>query len=161
MLRTFETEYAYCNEPYESANNLRYTIAIIAYTKHEGIAKEVVRAWPGLRFELVMKYQFYFRRIAAIYQLENPKKITGFEMWREKTEEEKEAKERRDLENKIRSAKAKVTLAKKQLDELRANWYEIFPVEEHPKFAATEKKLKEKQITIDILERQLNNDKID
>lgn len=114
-----------------------------------------MRIWTGLPFEILMKYQWYFRRVAALYQLEHPRKITGFEISRYQSAEQQKITDRMLLENKIRNAKSKVTQANNELAQLRAGWKELFPIEDHPKWQATEKKLLEKQAQLAMMERQL------
>lgn len=153
MLRTFEMEFKYGHEPIEL--NCLYNLAIVSYHNWEGCHRILEREWTGLRFELMMKYQWYFRYVSAQLQLQYPKRIFGFEVYRLQSTEEVRAVEKKRLVDKIRSAKAKITQAENELNKLRAGWFEIFPIEEHPKWQATQKKLAEKSTQLSMMQRQL------
>lgn len=155
MLRTFETEYKYGDEPI--LLGCRYNLAIISYHKYEGCHRRVEREWTELRFELMMKYQWYFRYIAAQMQMQHPKRLFGFEVYRMKSNQEAKVIEKKSLQNKIISAKAKITQFENELVKLRNNWTEIFPLEQHPKWEATQKKYAQKKASLAMLERQLEN----
>jgi hypothetical protein len=155
MLKTFDTEWKYEKEPIVNVGWLRYTVTLVSYEGCEGINKKIVRQWPGLRFELAIKYQWYFRRVAALHQLQYPRHIVGFEWSRMASQEEKEISEKKSLKDKIVAAKSKVTQAENQLRDLKAGWKELFPIEQHPKWEATQKKLREKQTQLEMMERQL------
>lgn len=154
MLRIFETDFKYGNEPIEL--NCLYNLAIVSYYNWEGCHRILEREWTGLRFELMMKYQWYFRYVSAHLQIQYPKRIFGFEVYRLHSPEEVRAVEKKRLVNKIRSAKAKITEAENELSKLRASWVEIFPIEQHPKWQATQKKLAEKAAQLSMMQRQLD-----
>lgn len=155
MLSTFETDFKYGNEPIEPF--CLYNLCIISYRNWEGCNRKVEREWPGLRFELMMKYQWYFRYIAAQMQIQQPRRIFGFEVYRLKSSEEVNLIEKKRLVDKIRSANAKITQAENELAKLRASWNEIFSLEEHPKWEATQRKLTEKQTQLAMMQRQLED----
>lgn len=156
MLRTFESQYIYDNKPISSVVGLRYNIFLVSYLGPEGSDRKVEKEWIGLRFELLMKYQWFFRRVAAINQLEHPRRVFGFEINRYESQEQAAASAKKLLANKIVSAKAIITKCENELANLRASWNEIFPLEQHPKWQATEKKMNEKRSQLAMMERQLH-----
>lgn len=155
MLKTFETLYNYGNDPIKNVGELRYNVCIVSYEKFEGCQRNVIRIFEGLRFELMMKYQWYFRRIAALHQIEYPKQVIGFEISRYESAQAKKLYDKKLLSNKIKAAKSKITQLNNELDSLRKGWMEIFAIEEHPKWAATSKKMIEKHTQLAMMERQL------
>jgi len=154
MQPLFPKSFNYDNQPIPTTNGLRYNIALISYDRVEGCGRKVVREWSDLPFELLMKYQWHFRRVAAIHQLQEPRRVFGFEISRHRSEQEAIVSERKHLRDKITSAKAKITQAQNELARLRAGWKELFPIEQHPKWQATEKKLREKQAQLAMMEEQ-------
>ena len=155
MKRLFDFEYDYDKTPRHTTAGLLYNLGLISYDRFEGANRKIVKMWPGLRFELLMKYQWYFRRIAALHQIEYPQKVFGFEVSRNESKHEQKLREIESLQAKIRNAKGKITQAGNELAQLKAGWKELFPLEQHPKWEQTTKKLVEKQTQLLIMERQL------
>ena len=94
--------------------------------------------------------------MAALHQLEYPRLFIGFHISRHENISDGRALEVKQLKDKIISAKAKITQANNELQRLRADWKELFPVEQHPKYAATMAKLTEKQSQLAMMENQLS-----
>lgn len=84
----------------------------------------------------------------------------GFHISRHENVSEGRSLEIKQLKDKIISAKAKITQANNELQKLRADWKELFPVEQHPKYTATMAKLTEKQSQLAMMENKLSEIKI-
>src|SRR5690606_1187671 len=88
--------------------------------------REIVEflSWSGLRFDLRMKYDWYFKYRAALLQVKYPKfQIDVF--WGNEPAQGKTLEQIR--ESKIRAKKAKITEIKNKLQKAKDNWSSLFP----------------------------------
>lgn len=87
----------------------RYGCKIILHkAKNESANRELLRYWNGFRFRTYMKWRWYFRYLVAKYQVQHPTYyVEWVEFGYDYVEPKDEAMKR--IENKLRSAKAKVT----------------------------------------------------
>lgn len=106
-------------------------------------------SWSGLRFDLRMKYDWYFKYRAALLQVKYPKfqidVFWGNEPAHGKTLEQIRA-------SKIRAKKAKITEIKNKLQKAKDSWSSLFPIEDDYHYQKAVSKLKRvefeyKQIT--------------
>lgn len=103
-------------------------------------------SWSGLRFDLRMKYDWYFKYRAALVQVKYPKfqvdVFWGNEPAQGKTLEQIQ-------QGRIRAKKAKITEIKNKLEKARLNWCSLFPIEDDPTYQRAIEKLRvvEKELT--------------
>lgn len=104
----------------------------------------------------LMKWKWYFKYREAILRVKYPKAYielrTGpYDYILPKNELQKK------LKNNLSAAKRKLTEFKNKITYERENWNELFPIEEHPKWADIEKKLNYYKERVDLLNAELNN----
>lgn len=103
-------------------------------------------SWSGLRFDLRMKYDWYFKYRAALLQVKYPKfqvdVFWGNEPAQGKTLEQIQ-------QGRIRAKKGKVNEIKNKLEKARLNWCSLFPIEDDPTYQRAIEKLRvvEKELT--------------
>lgn len=84
-------------------------------------------SWSGLRFDLRMKYDWYFKYRAALLQVKYPKfQIDVF--WGNEPAQGKTLEQIQ--QGRIRAKKAKITEIKNKLQRAKENWSCLFPIEE-------------------------------
>jgi len=84
-------------------------------------------SWSGLKWDLRLKYNWYFRYRAALLQVKYPR----FEVqvyWGNEPATGKTLEEIR--QSKLKAKKAKITGYKNKLEKAKANWSSIFPIED-------------------------------
>jgi hypothetical protein len=91
--------------------------------------REIVEflSWSGLKWELRLKWDWYFKYRAALLQVKYPK----FEVqtyWGNEPATGKTLEEIR--QGKIRAKKSKITEYKNKLKKAELNWSSLFPIEE-------------------------------
>jgi hypothetical protein len=95
--------------------------------------------WSGLRWELRIKYNWYFQYRAALLQVKYPKfEINSY--WGNEPAKGKTLEEIR--ENKIRAKKSKITEYKNKLKKAELNWSSLFPIEEDIDYKKAVEKIK-------------------
>lgn len=91
----------------------------------------VVLKWTNLRFELRVKYDWYFKYRAALLQVKYPKYIVDVSWGNEPAQG-------RSLEQihaaRIKSKKAKITEYTNKLNKITSTWNELFPIEEEENY---------------------------
>lgn len=110
--------------------------------------REIVEylSWSGLRFDLRMKYDWYFKYRAALVQVKYPKfQVDVF--WGSEPAQGKTLWQIR--QGRIRAKKAKVTEIKNKLQRAKDNWSSLFPIEDDPTYQRAIEKLRvvEKELT--------------
>jgi hypothetical protein len=103
-------------------------------------------SWSGLRFDLRMKYDWYFKYRAALLQVKYPKfQIDVF--WGNEPAQGKTLEQIQ--QGRIRAKKAKITEIKNKLEKARLNWSSLFPIEDDPTYQRAIEKLRvvEKELT--------------
>lgn len=128
-----------------------YWCGIRVLEKHGGKRLEVLK-WDNLRFELQVKYQWYFRYRAALLQVKYPRAIV------ELTTGDKKPDAHRAVHlahNRLRARKAKVTEFNNKLDKLKESWNSLFPLEEDPKFNLVQQKIEGLVINVKLAEKEL------
>lgn len=97
-------------------------------------------SWSGLRWELRIKYNWYFRYRAALLQVKYPKfevqTFWGNELATGKTLEE-------IRQSKIRSKKSKITEYKNKLKKAELSWSSLFPIEDDIDYQRAVEKIKQ------------------
>jgi hypothetical protein len=91
--------------------------------------REVVEflSWSGLKWELRLKYDWYFKYRAALVQVKYPKfEVQTF--WGNEPATGKTLEEIRNA--KIRAKKSKITQYKNKIYQAKTSWSSLFPIEE-------------------------------
>jgi len=96
-------------------------------------------SWSGLKWELRLKYDWYFKYRAALLQVKYPKfevqTYWGNEPATGKTLEA-------ILQDKIRAKKSKITQFKNKLELAKATWSSLFPIEDDIDYQRAVEKIK-------------------
>ena len=87
--------------------------------------------WSNLRWEIRLKYDWYFKYRAALLQVEHPKSIVEI-FWGNEPAVGKSLEQITAL--KIRSKKAKITEYKNKIDRYKNEWNELFSYEDDIKY---------------------------
>lgn len=133
--------------------NCRYTICILS--KKGADAVKVHREWTGLRLEQVTRFSWYFRCRAAAEQLKNPRTKVYFEINKTYEAIDQRTDLLKTITNKLRNAKAKLTQATTRLNQIKENWKELFPIEEHPNYSKVAQEIERRKKRIQELESDL------
>jgi hypothetical protein len=132
-------------ETYQLPEVVHYFV-IKVYTKRGGNLIEY-HIWSDMKWQLRVRYQWYFNYRAALLQVKYPRYIveviSGNEPAKGKALEQIK-------EDKRRAKKAKITQYKNKLQKARQNWTSLFPIEEDELYQKAVQK-------INRLELELNN----
>lgn len=122
-----------------------YYFVIRVQTKMGGELVEFLK-WQDLRFELRMKYDWYFKYRAALLQVKYPKFEVNT-LWGQENASERTSLQIMDA--RIRSKKSKICEYKNKLEKAKATWSYIFPIEEDTLFQKAVDKIArlEKELT--------------
>lgn len=116
---------------------------------------EVAFFYTGLRWELRLKYTWFFRYRAALLQVQNPKRHVETSYFQYKYEGAKEARLKR-LKNKLRAAKSKHTQWSKKLNLHLCQSLSMWP-EDDPIFQKAKTRVQQKKELIEILEQKIKH----
>lgn len=139
----------------------RYSISILS--KRGSGPVKVHHEWHGLRLDQVTRFSWYFRYRAAAEQIQNAKIKVYFEINKTYTNIDHRTALIKTITSKLRNAKAKLTQATTKLNQIKGNWTELFPVQEHPHYAKVEHEIERRKSRIQELQSELeaaNNDNI-
>lgn len=103
--------------------------------------REIVEflSWSGLKWELRLKYDWYFKYRAAMLQVKYPK----FEVQTYWGNEPATGKTLEDIrKGKIRAKKSKITEYKNKLKKAELNWSSLFPIEDDIDYQRAVEKIK-------------------
>lgn len=151
----FEKKYEYGNEPIADLAAVRFHVAVITYEKHHGAHRDVIRRWDNLRFDLLTKYEWFFRHVAAKFQLSNPQKVVYFSYYRTVANNPINI-ERKQIQDKIINLKGRITKDKNNLQKAIEAWNQLFPIEQDPQYQKAIQIIAGKEDRLKALEFQLN-----
>ena len=151
----FEKKYEYGHEPIADLAAVRFHVAIVTYEQHHGAHRDVIRRWDNLRFDLLSKYQWYFRHVAAKFQLTNPCKTIYFSYYRTVVGDTINA-ERKQIQDKIINLKGRITKDKNNLQKAQDAWNQLFPIEQDPQYQKAIQTITSKEDRLKSLEFQLS-----
>lgn len=107
--------------------------------------------WDGLRFELRMKYDWYFKYRAALCQVKYPK----YDIELSWGNEPASPKHMNDvIKGKITAKKRVVTETENKLRKAESSWTEIFPIDEHPLYSKAKGKLSRLKLELAVMEEE-------
>lgn len=153
MTTLFEKEYG---ETYKRTGEIstyayKYEVRLQKHKGHGGGDFEIIKIWDRLTLEQCVKYDWFFRRVAALEQIKNPKNKYFFVINRKSTEAEIKAFQIKTTKDKLTAAKAKVTEITNKIEKAKANWNQIFPIENEEFYQKAMAKLfTKKQLVIDM-----------
>lgn len=113
----------------------------ICFGKNKGIVDKVLYFRNDIKMDFFLKWEWFFRYRAALYQVQNPKKYVMYESG-SYDYALPDSKLYDKVKNSYFGAKRTLSKIKNQLDEIRKKYTEMFPIEEHPAWAKNMKKLK-------------------
>lgn len=120
--------------------------------RDEKYNSQTLKVWEGFRFTTFNKYMWYFRYRAALFQILHPRwKIDTF--WGGKPIPRR-GHNIKHLKGKIAARKAHLTKYKNILYNLKANWCEIFPIEENPRYINSINKINSSALELKRLENE-------
>lgn len=131
-----------------------YYFVIRVQTKMGGELVEFLK-WSDLRFELRMKYDWYFKYRAALLQVKYPKYEVNT-LWGQENASERTSLQIMDA--RIRSKKSKICEHKNKLEKARSLWRTyIFPIEEDPLYQKAVEKIARLENELTELESSRNS----
>jgi hypothetical protein len=103
-------------------------------------------SWSGLKWELRLKYDWYFKYRAALLQVKHPK----FEVQTYWGNEPATGKTLEEIRNaKIRAKKSKITQYKNKLEKAKISWSSLFPIEDDIDYQRAVEKIKRLEFELD------------
>ena len=111
------------------------------------------REWIGYTLDQVTKWKWYFRYIAALIQIRNPRNGVEMVIWKRELKDPTEVRIKH-TKNKLRSAKAKVTEMNNKMNN-HMNSGDLFPTT-HTLFDKAVAKIKEKRLAVKKLTKDLD-----
>lgn len=94
--------------------------------------------WSGLKWEIRLKWDWYFKYRAALLQVKYPR-MEVISTWGNEPATGKTLDEiKRD---KVRRKKAKITEYKNNVERVKRNWTSLFPIEDDPHYNAALRKI--------------------
>ena len=138
---------------YSVSDRLHWVVIKVKTRFGNGDLVELLK-WDGLRFELRMKYDWYFKYRAALCQVRHPK----YEVELSWGNEPASPKHMNDvLKGKITAKKRVVTETGNKLRKAESSWTEMFPIVEHPHYIKAKWKLARLMMELAALEEELKN----
>lgn len=129
-------------------NNVAHFYSIKVYDMQRNMVECVI--WDSLKWHVRLKYDWYFKYRAALFQVKYPKNKVDVS-WGNIPLLTKEEEENIRLKNTIRAKKAKITELKNKLQLARDNWNLLFPIEEDVLYIKCVAKIKEKENELQFL----------
>jgi hypothetical protein len=123
--------------------NFYFVIKVLDKKREQIIFKK----WDKMTFELRMRWDWYFKYRAALFQVQNPRcevLIYWGNIPNEKTDYE-------ILKNKIKAKKAKITEYNNKLKKSEEHWNMIFPIQEDELYKKAVEKIKRLEFELKIL----------
>ena len=133
----------------------RYDVYILEFHKYKGCQREVIKEYKKLRFDQLQKYEWFFRRRAALLQIANPQKLYAFKVLQSVNIEDVKKFKIKSLKDKIRSAKGKLTQYNRKLQIAKDEWSGLFPIEEDKKYQNTVEYLRKKEFSLNSMVAEL------
>ena len=114
---------------------------------------EIVYHKNDMEFEFYWRWSWYFKYLAAKFQVDNPRYFVEFSTGSYDFVPDNLQRAKR-LKDKIIKRKALVTQANNKWTEFQKNYNSLFPITEHPKYEATVKRIRQLNAELDDLEYQ-------
>lgn len=124
-------------------------------TKNESGSPVFVKRWSKLSLQQLVKWDWYFRYIAAKEQIKTPLQCIELRKHKYIDTDEKTFKANQ-LRNKIVAAKAKISKYKNRMEVIRKGWCELLPMEDHPHFVLSTLKIQEAEQKLKNLTKEFN-----
>jgi hypothetical protein len=103
--------------------------------------------------DFFQRWKWYFKYRAALLRVKNPKAYIDYVHGPyEYILPENQYKKK--LENNIKAAKSKLTEYSNKIARAKANWSEIFPIEDHPGWKKTKEKKEYYELRLQILKQE-------
>jgi hypothetical protein len=110
-------------------------------------------SWSGLKWDLRLKYDWYFKYRAALLQVKYPKfEVQVF--WGNEPATGKTLQE--IIQGKIRSKKSKITEFKNKLRKFEDSWSSLFPIEDDVDYKRALDKIELLELELKQLEKSFN-----
>jgi len=156
MTNLFEKEYHGYDQQVLDVEAVRFNIYLISFKGCVGPDRVIEKVWSNLKFIQITHRQWYFRRVAAKMQLDNPFRVYCFEMHRTLNEQDATKAQIKRLIDKQRSAKAKITEITNKIEHARANWNRLFPIEEDDSYKKAMAKIFQKRQDVVGLQKEID-----
>lgn len=114
---------------------------------------ETVYYKNDMEFEFYFRWRWYFKYLAAKYQVENPKHFVEFSTGAYDYIPDLAQRAKR-LKDKITAKKAKITKVDKAWKEFKESYNSLFPLEEHPKYLPTINAINKLKSELDNMEEE-------
>jgi len=110
----------------------------------------------NISYHLMLKYKWYFRYRTALFQTQYPHKYIEF-CHVIKSKKQSEEKKIKRLKNLIKAAKSRITKIKNAIKNMKANYFELFPIENNTNYQKALCKLQEAENTLINYEKQYSD----
>lgn len=157
VLRLFEVNYIYGGEAVQNVEETRYSIRLVSYSKHYGCGQYCEREWLDLRLLQITGRWWYFRRVAAKMQLDEPKKIFEFVISRTVSKANQKAYMEKKRLDKFRAAKAKLTKIQNRIQIAEKEWDFLFPITDDPLYQKAKVSLFAQRALVAQMEEELKS----
>ena len=111
--------------------------------------------WSNMRWDIRLKYDWYFKYRAALLQVKYPKYEVKIFWGRE---EACDRTKKQLLENQIKAKKAKITSYKNKLEQAEKHWTSMFPISEDEMYKKAQSKIKRLEFELIGLYEEIQND---
>lgn len=134
----------------------RWTVKITLHkAKTYSTHREVIYYNTGLTFQILMKYDWYFRYLAAMQQVKTPKFFVQIEKI-EYIVENKEEVKLKHLKNNLKSAMGNLTKNINAMERIKRNWSELFPYYEDIYYQKAVNKIEKYKSKVIEIENEIN-----
>lgn len=123
----------------QTTETIWHWVIIKVYSKYGGELLEFVK-WDMLSTPVRNKWDWYFKYRAALFQIAYPKAYVEL-LWGNKPKYSEEEIRNIDLKNSIAGKKRMITKISNAINETKAEWNELFPIEEYPLYKKAMAKL--------------------
>lgn len=138
---------------HDNSKETRIYVKIRFNEKNLSALGENVYFRNDMRVEFFIRWKWYFEYRAALLRVKYPKAFIEFTHGPyEYILPEQEYKTK--LENNIKAAKAKLTEYSNKIAKAKANWMEMFPIEDHPGWRKISEKQEYYRLRLQILKEE-------
>lgn len=119
--------------------------ASVVVHKGEYPSSDIIHAvrWEGFKLKQFIKWEWYFRYRAALFQVENPRSLVLYNKYHHELTEKAAEEIRREKASRLQ---AKITKWQNKLNKAVAGWSELFPIEDEPVYQKFVAKLAQAKI---------------
>lgn len=123
--------------------------------EYRGGDAELLYHNKGIAFHNFIRREWYFRYIAAKFQVENPRNFIELHFYNYECQEPKGFAIKR-LKDKIKGKRRALTIDENNLQKAIDNWESLFPIQENDLYLKAVDKIEARRCEIALLEKELS-----